>query len=186
MAAHSTFWVAGQRRTPSHEKWRFLFLKRWNWRHPVQTSDIVYAQVITKTRQSGLHQKSWLQLPEMFKTQSERCPVKLSQKYLSKRPVGMEKSRLLYLQPIVNPLKTFGIKRRLWELTVSILWWKIWYQTLLFRIVKNTWQTILEEKTLVKKIKQQQVPKSEIISITGHNCEAGLNAYDRGDKVQQK
>ena len=186
MAAHSTFWVAGQRRTPSHEKWRFLFLKRWNWRHPVQTSDIVYAQVITKTRQSGLHQKSWLQLPEMFKTQSERCPVKLSQKYLSKRPVGMEKSRLLYLQPIVNPLKTFGIKRRLWELTVSILWWKIWYQTLLFRIVKNTWQTILEEKTLVKKIKQQQVPKSEIISITGHNCEAGLDAYDRGDKGQQK
>ena len=52
--------------------------------------------------------------------------------------------------------------------------------------MKNTWQTILEEKTLVKKIKQQQVPKSEIISITGHNCEAGLNAYDRGDKVQQK
>ena len=41
-------------------------------------------------------------------------------------------------------------------------------------------------KTLVKKLKQQQVPKSEIISITGHNREAGLDAYDSGDQVQQK
>ena len=41
-------------------------------------------------------------------------------------------------------------------------------------------------KTLVKKLKQQQVPKSEIISITGHNREAGLDAYDSGDELQQK
>ena len=38
-------------------------------------------------------------------------------------------------------------------------------------------------KALVKKLKQQQVPKSEIIRITGHNREAGLDAYDSGDKV---
>ena len=38
----------------------------------------------------------------------------------------------------------------------------------------------------MKKLKQQQVPKSEIISITGHNREAGLDAYDSGDEVQQK
>ena len=54
-------------------------------------SYIVYAKGIIKTRQSGLHQKSWLQLPKMFETQSERCPVKLFQKYLSKCPDGMEK-----------------------------------------------------------------------------------------------
>ena len=35
-------------------------------------------------------------------------------------------------------------------------------------------------------MKQQQVPKYEIISITGHNREAGLDAYDSGDEVQQK
>ena len=35
-------------------------------------------------------------------------------------------------------------------------------------------------------MKQRQVPKSEIISITGHNCEAGLDSYDSGDEVQQK
>ena len=54
-------------------------------------SYIVYVEGITKTRKSGLHQKSRLQLPKMFETQSERCPVKLFQKYLSKCPVGMEK-----------------------------------------------------------------------------------------------
>ena len=41
-------------------------------------------------------------------------------------------------------------------------------------------------KTLMKKLKQQQFPKSEIISITGHNREAGLDAYDSGGEVQQK
>ena len=52
--------------------------------------------------------------------------------------------------------------------------------------MKNTWQTILQEKHLEKKLKQQQVPKSEITSITGHNREAGLDAYDSSDEMQQK
>ena len=41
-------------------------------------------------------------------------------------------------------------------------------------------------KALVKKLKQQQVLKSEIINITGHNLEADLDAYDSGDEFQQK
>ena len=52
--------------------------------------------------------------------------------------------------------------------------------------MENTWQTILQEKHLQKTLKQKQVPKSEIISITGHNRQAGLDAYDSGDEVQQK
>ena len=72
-------------------------------------SCIVYAEEITKTRQSGLHQKSRLQLPKMFATQTERCTVNLFQKYLLKRPIGMEKSEPFYLQPIVNPLTNYGL-----------------------------------------------------------------------------
>ena len=41
-------------------------------------------------------------------------------------------------------------------------------------------------KALVKKLKQQQVLKSEIINITGHNLEADLDAYDSGDEFQKK
>ena len=74
-------------------------------------SYIVYTERITKTRQDGLHQKSRLQLPKMFETQTERCPVKLFQMYLSKRPVWMEKSGPFYLQPIVNPLTNIWYKK---------------------------------------------------------------------------
>ena len=63
------------------------------------TSCILYAEGITKTRQSGLHQKSRLQLLKMF----ERCPVKLFQKYLLKCPVGMQKSG-----PLVIICKSFN------------------------------------------------------------------------------
>ena len=41
-------------------------------------------------------------------------------------------------------------------------------------------------KTLVKILKQRQVPKFGIISITGHNRETGLEVYDSGDELQQK
>lgn len=41
-------------------------------------------------------------------------------------------------------------------------------------------------KTLVKKLKSNQVAKSDIIGITGHNSEAGLDAYASGDEAQQE
>ena len=41
-------------------------------------------------------------------------------------------------------------------------------------------------KTLVNKLKKHQVAKSDIITITGHNNERGLDAYDSGDEEQQK
>ena len=41
-------------------------------------------------------------------------------------------------------------------------------------------------KTLVKRLKQNNVAKSEIISVTGHSTEAGLDPYDSGDEKQQQ
>ena len=43
----------------------------------------------------------------------------------------------------------------------------------------------LVRKTLVKRLKQNNVAKSEIISITGHSTEEGLDTYDSGDKQHQ-
>ena len=40
--------------------------------------------------------------------------------------------------------------------------------------------------TLVKRLKQNNAAKSEIISITGHSTEAGLDPYDSGDEKQQQ
>ena len=43
----------------------------------------------------------------------------------------------------------------------------------------------MQEK-LVKKLRQNYIPKSEIIGITGHNSEAGLDADDSGNEEQQR
>ena len=39
-------------------------------------------------------------------------------------------------------------------------------------------------KTLVKRLKQNNVAKLEIISITGHSTETGLDPNDSGDEKQ--
>ena len=41
-------------------------------------------------------------------------------------------------------------------------------------------------KTLIKKLRQNYIPKSEIIDVAGHNSEAGLNAYDIGNEEQER
>ena len=122
----------------------------------------------------------------MSETQSERCPVKLFQKYLPKLPVEMEKSGSFYLQPIVNSLTNIWYKKT--PMGINSI------NSMMKDLISNSPLQNSEKhlanhsarKTLVKKLKQQQVPKSEIISITGHNREAGLDAYDSSDEMQQK
>ena len=159
----------------------FLFSK-----NETRASYIVYAEGVTKTRHSGLHQKSRLQLPKMFEKQSERCPVKLFQKYLSKRPVGMEKAGPFYLQPIVNTLTNIWYKKTPMGINTINSTMKDLISNSPLQNSEKHLANHSAKKTLVKKLKQQQVPKSEIISITGHNREAGLDAYDGGGEVQQK
>ena len=141
---------------------------------------------MTKTRQSGLHQKSQLQLPKVFETQSERRLVKLFQKYLPKRPVENEKSGPFYLQPIVNPLTNIWYKKTLIGInSINSMMKDLTSNSPLQNSEKHL-ANHSARKTLVKKLKQQQVPKSEKISITGHNREAALDAYYSSDEVQQK
>ena len=44
----------------------------------------------------------------------------------------------------------------------------------------------LELKTGFKTLKSNGYSKSEIIAVTGHNSEKGLNAYDSGDETHQR
>ena len=46
---------------------------------------VTFAEGITKTRQSGLHEKHRLIQPKMFSTDTSRCPVNIFKLYLSKR-----------------------------------------------------------------------------------------------------
>ena len=125
-------------------------------------------------------------LEKMFGTQSEKCPVKLFQKYSSKRPVGMEKSGPFYLPPIKNPIRNFWYKKTPMEInSINSMMKDLISNSTLQNNGKHL-ENHSVRKTLVKKMKQQQFPKSEVIRITGHNREVGLDAYDSGDEVQQK
>ena len=98
----------------------------------------------------------------------------------------MEKSGPFYLQPIVNPLTNDWYKKT--PMGINSI------NSMMKDLISNSPLQKSEKhlanhsarKTLVKKLKQKQVPKSEIISITGHNREAGLDAYDSSDEMQQK
>ena len=105
----------------------------------------------------------------MFETQSERSPVKLFQKYLLKRPVGMEKSGPFYLQPIVNSLTNIWYKKAPRSINSINSMMKHLISNAPLQKSEKQLANHSARKTLVKNLKQKQVPKSEIISITGDN-----------------
>ena len=98
----------------------------------------------------------------------------------------MEKSRPFYLQQIVNPLTNVWYKNT--PIGINSI------SSMINDFISNSPLQNSEKdlvnhstrKALVKKLKQHQVPKSEIISITGYTSEAGLDAYDSDDEVKQK
>ena len=98
----------------------------------------------------------------------------------------MEKSGPFYLQPIVNPLTSLWYKKTLMGINSINSMMKDLISNSPLQNSEKHLANHSAKKTLVKKLKQQQVPKSEIISITGHNREAGLDAYDSSDEMQQK
>ena len=91
-------------------------LRGWQEHHSMTVSDFQFkkddfgnefvtsAVRITKTRQSGLHEKHRLIQPKMFSTDTSRCPVNIFKLYLSKRPSQVRSSGPLYLSIIHKPV----------------------------------------------------------------------------------
>ena len=98
----------------------------------------------------------------------------------------MEKSRPFYLQQIVNPLTNVWYKNTPIGINSISSMIKDFISNSPLQNSEKHLVNHSTRKALVKKLKQQQVPKSEIISITGYTSEAGLDAYDSGDEVKQK
>ena len=169
MAAPSTFSVSGETRTSFHES--------WNWR------------IVRSLHRRSNKNKTKRPTPTNLATVTANVwntVWKVSCKTLSKRLVGMEKSGPFYLQPIVNPLINISYKKT--PMGVNTI------NSMMKDLISNSCLQNCEKhlanrsarKTILKKLKQQQASKSEIISITGNNRETGLAAYDSGDQVQQK
>ena len=129
----------------------------------------------TKTRPGGLRKKKRSQIPRMYATGGERCPVKMFKELLFHRPESMKTSGPLYLSTIKNPQST------------------VWYKEqgmgknrigeIMKRIVENTELATKKltnhsgRKTVVKKLDDAAVPRSRIMTVTGHRNEKSLDDY---------
>lgn len=67
------------------------------------TEYVTFSEGITKTRQSGLHNKHRLVIPKMFVTDTERCLVRFCKLYLFKRLKCLQNNGPFCLSVIVSP-----------------------------------------------------------------------------------
>ena len=147
---------------------------------------LTYAEGITKTRQSGLHEKHRLVQPKMFATGTIRCPIHFYKLFLSKRPLSLRSNGPMYLSIIYNPTSSVWYKNMpMGQNTINEIMKRMVNNSSLATSTKKL-TNHSARKTLIKKLKQNKVPKSDIIGITGHSTEAGLDAYDSGDENEQQ
>ena len=148
---------------------------------------VTLAEGITKTLQSGLHEKHRLEKPFMFENKSSVCPVDVFKLYISKRPLDMRASGPLYLAIIDKPTTEIWYKKcSIGVNTINTLMQKMVASSPLANTVAKKITNHSARKTLVKKLKSNNVPKSDIIAITGHTTEAGLDDYDSGNEEHQE
>ena len=122
----------------------------------------------------------------MFATNSERCPIRIFKFYLSKQPMELRKNEPSYLPVIINPSSEIWYKKVSMGInTITNLMKKMIKISPLSSINKRITKHSAR-KSLVKTLKQNKTPKSELITITGHNAEAGLDAWDSDDEEQLK
>ena len=126
---------------------------------------LTFAEDNIKTCQSGLHEKHRLVQPKMLATNTSQCPVSFYKLYLSKRPISLRATGPLYLSVIHNPASS------------------IWYKNM--PMGQHTINLIME-KMVENSTKQNHIPKSKIIGITGHTTETGLDTYDSGDESEKR
>ena len=119
----------------------------------------------------------------MFETRNQGCLVKVFRTYLVKCPADLWKSGPFYLAVIYNPLYN------IWFTRSSIGVHKInnIMRTIISKYPLETPKYITNHsasKTLVKRLKQNNDAKSEIIPITDYGTEADLDPYNSGEERQ--
>ena len=123
----------------------------------------------------------------MFATGEMRCPVNLFKLYVTRRPEDLHENGPFYLAIIDNPVGNIWYKKsRLGINTINNM----------MKCMANSMPSLANSNkhlsnhtvrsTVIKKLKKSCIPKSEIIGITGHSRESGLDPYDSGDEAQQR
>ena len=148
---------------------------------------VTFAEGYTKTRQGGTHQKERVVKPKMFATGADRCPLKIFREFMLRRPEELRENGPFYLAVIENPVSNIWFKKsRMGVNSIDSIMKRMKGATpeLAGSIKKLTNHSA--RKTVIKKLKRSKIPKSEIIGITGHSAETGLDPYDSGDEETQR
>ena len=70
---------------------------------------VTFSEEITKTRRSRLRGKYRVQIPKMFKSRNDRCPLKIFRTYSAKRPADLGTSfRFTWLLSSITHRALFG------------------------------------------------------------------------------
>ena len=137
-----------------------------------------------KCARGGLHKKRRVVQPKMFATGGPRCPVKLLKTFLSHRPKEVKNNGPFYLAVIEHP------KSQVWY-----KWQRMGIHSINSFMKSMAAQAEIEDKrlinygackTLVKKLKAANQPRSAIIGVTGHTNEHSLAVYEEGDENEQR
>ena len=149
-------------------------------------SYIIYSEVMTRAIQNGFHQKRNIQHQKKSEVDHEWFSVKVFKTYFSKPLVDLRNFARFYLQSIVNPTNEIWCKRLLMRIQSTNFIMKNVVQNSTLQYTIKLFVNHSSRRTLVKKLKQNQVPKSEVISITIHIREAGFDFCENGDEIHQQ
>ena len=149
-----------------------------------KTVSIEWVEGPTKTRPGGLNKKDRRLPQKMFAHGGTRCPVKLLERLISKRPTALRCSGPLYLRPLETP------REDIWYSTQPVGVRKI--DTYMKEIAKlaglhSSNKKITNHsirKTTVCKLKKAGVSNDRIAAITGHHNEQSLRDYTEADEVE--
>ena len=142
---------------------------------------------LTKTLHGGVRLKTRKIVPKMFETRvAGRFPIQIFEQFILRRPVDMRSSGVFYLAIIPNPAGEVWFKKsNLGENYIDNIVKKMVKKSPLRTSPKNftnhAWR-----KTSTKRMRNAGASRSEIIEVTGHAHESGLDPYDSGDDFQSK
>jgi len=122
----------------------------------------------------------------MFATGGPRCPDQFFKTYLAHRPEEMPNSGPFYLAIIENPKSEVRYKKQRTGVNKIDSFMKNMALEAELDVEGRKLTNHLVRKTLVKKLKASNQPRSAIIGVTGHSSERSLADSEEGDKSEQR
>lgn len=182
---HTMFYMLSQqfgtRGCQEHNQMRIEDLKFVSNPQTGESEYVEWTEGLTKTRQGGLVKQDRRVPQKLFSTGTERCPVKLLELLISKRPAHLRSCGPLYLTPLRKP------RLSLWYSVQPVGENKIktYMKTManLAGIDKSgkRYTNHSVRKTTVRKLQKAGISNDKIAAITGHKSEQTLRDYAATD-----